>query len=128
MCGPHPPYQESDKRPGAFPALAGAREDSRAENVVGCRVRACRRKVHPAVLLFDRRKRGLPPEAEIQRQLGTHLPVVLEVAGEVGPLLADEPDRVDAAVIHPSEQERCERIAAACGEVRVARETRSSST
>ena len=113
MCGPHPPYQESDSGRVPSRALAGPGEDRRAENVVRSRVWACRRKVHPAILLLDRGQRGFPPEAEVQRQLGIHLPVVLEIAGEVGPLLADEPDRVDAAVIYPSEQERCEWVTAA---------------
>jgi hypothetical protein len=80
-------------------------------------------KVHPTIFLLDWGKRRLPSESEVQRQFAIHLPVILEVAGEVGPLLADEPDRVDAPVIYPSEQEGCEWIPGAYREVGVARET-----
>ena len=59
-----------------------------------------------------------------KRQLRADLPIVLEVAGEIGPLLADEADGIDAAVIDPTQQERRERITAAGGEIRIAGEAR----
>ena len=54
---------------------------------------------------------------EVNRQLRAELPVILEVAGEVRPLLADVANGIDLAVGGPTEQERCEGVAAGLVEV-----------
>src|SRR5262245_47794320 len=70
---------------------------------------------------FDRRECRLPPNSEIERQLRVNAPVILKISGEIRPLLADEADGVDAAVVNVPKQERGERIATPCGEIRIAR-------
>src|SRR5205823_4777958 len=41
-----------------------------------------------------------------------HTPVILKIAGEIGPLLADEPDGVDRSGVRIAEQHGGDRIAA----------------
>src|SRR5262249_27506863 len=89
------------ERTGGFPALARACEDGRAQYVVGARVWTSGREVHPAIILFHRRHRCFPTDAEIQRQLVADAPIVLKVARKIGPLLSDEADGINAAVVDP---------------------------
>ena len=102
------------QRARSLPSWPGAGVDQRARNVAGRRIRRGGREVAPAVVPRYRwQASGLPAQAEVQDQLGVDAPVVLDVSGEVRPLLADEADRVDLAAVGLAEQERGERIAAA---------------
>ena len=105
------------QRARALPAFAGAGVDQRAGDVAGAGIRHGRGEVAPAILFLRRGQRGFPAQAEVEGQLLVDAPVVLDEAGEVGPLLADVADGVDAAVGGPAEQQGGEGVAAAGGEV-----------
>src|SRR5438876_3701076 len=71
----------ADQRARVLAPGAEAREAQRARVAVRLRVRLVGSEVAPFIQRFDRRKRELVPDAEVEGQVRRDLPVVLEVPG-----------------------------------------------
>src|SRR3954453_1851945 len=56
-------------------------------------------EIAPIIVLACRRQRGLPPQPQIQHQVGTYSPVILRESGERGPLLADIAQGIDLTAV-----------------------------
>ena len=110
-----------DQAAGALSPGTVTGEDERARIVVDRRIRFRRRQVRILIAAGVRRLRELVAQAVVEHQLVADSPVVLPVERIVRIHLLEIADRFRPARIRRAEQERRERVAAAVGQRRRAR-------
>ena len=104
-----------------LPAFACSGVDERAQDVPRSGIWRGGRKIAPLIVCLNRRQLSFPADSHIDRHLVVQAVVVLKVPGEIWPLLADKPHRVNLLIVHASKKERCEGISARGAEITIVR-------